>query len=900
MSHDSASRVPGRVSFVIPTRDAVRTLRACLESIRLQDDGDVEIVVVDNDSCDPTFAIAGDWADIVATGGPERGAQRNLGAALATGEVLIFADADMVFEPGVAREVRVRLARDRSCGAVVIPEVAFGAGFWARCRVLEKELYLGDGAVEAARGVRAVDFAAVGGYDESFVGGEDWDLADRVTERFSGVVARTDSRIWHDEGRIRVARDVPQEALLRPGARGVSRPVAPPAALAPRVASAEPARAPTRAGRRARGAQDRRAIRCRCGCGRGASSPYEDEPMKRVELPEAPTAVAGWADFFDDLAPRYDVAAFGGAGLAAVGNRELHAVREALRRRAPGRVLDAGAGSGRVTNVCLALGWSVTALDASSAMVARLRDRYPMMPVLHAPLGRERLPLADDTFDAVVSMRVLKYVDDLDRALAEIARVLRPNGLVVLEFANRRSVARWGYRDAPVLLPSIREFERALARRRYPRHVASCRPPTSATRMDEGPHRGARTGCRRVRSAAWHRARRAPPGVGRAQRHRRGHAGMTLLAPPPTPTRPRVPTSRPRTKPSWRRVLAHVAERRMRALQRGVRRHKLGCAVAGAGSTAAAFVFMLWFRTGQYYARGDLAPFVRNGLRNEFGWQWTHQNTGAGGPTYELVRGIELVFLTIAHVLGGTDALGERLFFAAVFALAASGAAACAARFVTRPWIVFAAGVLGAFNPLTMVNMPNILVPLSIGLGTWFTALVLDAACADRSTRPRVFALLTIPVSYLALNPPLLAVVAVWMVVLPLAAAMLTTTGRSGVRRGYAFLGRTAVWTVPLALWWLLPYAVALRIASSSGTINANTDVFSWSWTHAHGSLDRVLGLFAKWSWPDPAGGTDGSVMSHPHWLWFAFALPIGLLAAPLAARARGADPRWGCSRSRS
>jgi len=198
-----SAQLEGRVSFVVPTRDAARTLRSCLESIRRQQYADVEVVVVDNGSRDATFAIAAELADIVAIGGPERGAQRNLGAALATGEVLVFADADMVFEPEVAREVHAQLARDERCGAVVIPELAFGTGFWARCRVLEKELYLDDPAVEAARGVRANDFATVGGYDESFVGGEDWDLADRVAE-VAGEVTRTEARVWHDEGRIRL------------------------------------------------------------------------------------------------------------------------------------------------------------------------------------------------------------------------------------------------------------------------------------------------------------------------------------------------------------------------------------------------------------------------------------------------------------------------------------------------------------------------------------------------------------------------------------------------------------------------------------------------------------------------------------------------------------------------
>jgi arabinofuranan 3-O-arabinosyltransferase len=320
--------------------------------------------------------------------------------------------------------------------------------------------------------------------------------------------------------------------------------------------------------------------------------------------------------------------------------------------------------------------------------------------------------------------------------------------------------------------------------------------------------------------------------------------------------------------------------------QAWIHAHGLGVAIAGAGTFAGAIVFLVWFRTGAYYARGDLAPFVRTSLSSEFGWQWTHQNTGAGGPNYELVRGVELVFIGIAHLLGGGDALGERLLFAAIFGFAASGVAALVARFVTRPWLVALAGVIGAFSPLTMVNLPNMLVPLAIGCITWSGALAIDAAGIVRPARPRLLAAISLALAYVALNPPLLVLAIGWLALLPFTAALLTGTGVGGIRRGAAFLVRTAVWAVPLALWWLVPYVFAIHSASNSGTINANTNVFLWSWTHAHGSLDRVLALVAKWSWPDPKFGANGSIMARPQLLWLAFALPAGLLAAPIVVRA--------------
>jgi arabinofuranan 3-O-arabinosyltransferase len=312
--------------------------------------------------------------------------------------------------------------------------------------------------------------------------------------------------------------------------------------------------------------------------------------------------------------------------------------------------------------------------------------------------------------------------------------------------------------------------------------------------------------------------------------------------------------------------------------------HRTGLSIGGAGGFVAFCVFALWFRTGEFYARGDVAPFVRDSLRSEFGWQWTHQNSGAGGATYELVRVVELFFLDLAHLLGGGDALGQRLLFAAIFAFAASGVAAFAFRFVDRAWVAFVAGVLGAFGPLSMVNLPNFLVPVCIGIVAWSGALTVDAARGVKA-RARTLAVISAAVAYLALNPPLLAVAFAWCLALPFLAAACSGTGRAGVVRSLRFLGRTACWAVPLALWWVVPYVFAMRIATSTGTINATTDVASWSWTHAHGSFDRVLALVAKWSWPDAKFGSNGSALASPSWLWLASALPMGFVAAPLVAR---------------
>jgi glycosyltransferase involved in cell wall biosynthesis len=190
-----------RISAIVPTRNSGRTLAACLGSLQHQTHGDVEIIVVDNASSDDTAELGRAMADVFADRGPERCAQRNHGAELATGEIVLFIDSDMVLEPTVLADIAAVFDTQPGIGAVIIPERSFGVGFLASCRVLEKSLYVGQDDVEAPRAFRRELFDLVGRWDETLTAAEDWDLADRT--RAAGVgIARVPSWIWHDEGEI--------------------------------------------------------------------------------------------------------------------------------------------------------------------------------------------------------------------------------------------------------------------------------------------------------------------------------------------------------------------------------------------------------------------------------------------------------------------------------------------------------------------------------------------------------------------------------------------------------------------------------------------------------------------------------------------------------------------------
>lgn len=191
------------VTVVVPTKNTERTLARCLASIKAQAYPAVELIVVDNSSTDATMAIAKEYADQAVTKGPERSAQRNHGWRIGSGEYAVFIDADMVLTENIVAEAVAAFEADSTLGALVIPEAAFGEGFLAKCRELEKRLYLGDSRVEAARIFPRRVLEQVDGYDENITGFEDWELPDRI--RAAGYrVGRINAIVNHDEGHIKL------------------------------------------------------------------------------------------------------------------------------------------------------------------------------------------------------------------------------------------------------------------------------------------------------------------------------------------------------------------------------------------------------------------------------------------------------------------------------------------------------------------------------------------------------------------------------------------------------------------------------------------------------------------------------------------------------------------------
>ena len=120
-----------------------------------------------------------------------------------------------------------------------------------------------------------------------------------------------------------------------------------------------------------------------------------------------------------------------GAAAAAYAEHRPDYARAAVRwalERAPGpRVLDLGAGTGKLTAVMAALGADVIAVEPDPAMLAELRRALPDVRAL--PGRAEAIPLPDASVDAVLVGDALHWFD-MAVAGPEIARVLVPGGIL--------------------------------------------------------------------------------------------------------------------------------------------------------------------------------------------------------------------------------------------------------------------------------------------------------------------------------------------------------------------------------------------------------------------------------------------------------------------------------------
>lgn len=217
-----------RVSIVITTKNEEAHIVSCLKSIKNQKypENNIEIIVVDNNSIDSTKEISYQYTDKVYNFGPERSVQRNFGVKKASGEYILYLDADMILSEKIIKE-SVGKCEKEDLVALYIPERIVNLSdvqlpyllnpsfnlrnqsYWIKVRDFERSFY-NTTVIDCVRFVRKDKFLEIGGFDENLTGPEDWDFDRRI--RGLGEVDIIESPLYHNESSFNIKRYLQKKA----------------------------------------------------------------------------------------------------------------------------------------------------------------------------------------------------------------------------------------------------------------------------------------------------------------------------------------------------------------------------------------------------------------------------------------------------------------------------------------------------------------------------------------------------------------------------------------------------------------------------------------------------------------------------------------------------------------
>jgi len=153
--------------------------------------------------------------------------------------------------------------------------------------------------------------------------------------------------------------------------------------------------------------------------------------------------MTGKQALFDDWPEKYDQWFATPIG-ALVKKYEGELIGELLQPAAGEMILDAGCGTGVFTQDILSAGSQITGLDISFPMLRRGREKagsFPFRPVVG---DISNLPFKDGSFDRIVSITAIEFVQDARSVVAEFFRITKKGGVIVV--ANLNSLSPWAVR----------------------------------------------------------------------------------------------------------------------------------------------------------------------------------------------------------------------------------------------------------------------------------------------------------------------------------------------------------------------------------------------------------------------------------------------------------------------
>jgi len=181
------------ISVIIPVFNEEGTIGECLKSLRNQSYKQMEIIVVDDSSSDSTRNIVKGFPDIklLTQGHKGPGQARNLGAAIAKGEFLVFVDADMTFDKNFVKDLVKPIVEGKTIGTFSKNEMVKNIdNIWSNCWNINKNLPLDrmiaknyPDEAPVFRAILKKEFERVGGFETSGQYTDDWSLSRKLGKK---------------------------------------------------------------------------------------------------------------------------------------------------------------------------------------------------------------------------------------------------------------------------------------------------------------------------------------------------------------------------------------------------------------------------------------------------------------------------------------------------------------------------------------------------------------------------------------------------------------------------------------------------------------------------------------------------------------------------------------------
>jgi ubiquinone/menaquinone biosynthesis C-methylase UbiE len=144
--------------------------------------------------------------------------------------------------------------------------------------------------------------------------------------------------------------------------------------------------------------------------------------------------------YFHNLGRKYqEVALEKTLGLKYLSQQELMYIRMFIKHQKS--ILDLGIGTGRITNELLLKKNKVTAIDGADSMLEYCSSKFSnfiksgKLDLIKHDLEKP-LPFPDNVYDQIFCIRVFKYVKNWQHCIKETTRVVKKDGVIIIEFSN--------------------------------------------------------------------------------------------------------------------------------------------------------------------------------------------------------------------------------------------------------------------------------------------------------------------------------------------------------------------------------------------------------------------------------------------------------------------------------